>query len=142
MSSEANGLTIDLEGALDAEHVGDVGIPAGPELLAFTNAVELGDGDIDGTRHALAAVIGDQGTTEAAAIIAIFNGLVRVADGTGIQLDDGMFNASVIERESLDINRFAGAANSVQVQPAATPARTSATPAPASAPTTVHELFS
>ena len=28
--------------------------------------------------------------------------------GTGIQLDDGVFNASVIERESLAINRFAG----------------------------------
>ena len=130
MSSEANGLTVDLEGALDADHVGDVGIPAGTELLAFTNAVELGQGDIDETRRALAAVIGDEGAIEAAAIIAIFNGLVRVADGTGIQLDDGVFTASVIERESLDINRFAGAANSANVQPTDT-----------AAPIKVHELF-
>jgi hypothetical protein len=129
VSGEANGLNIDLEGALDADHIGDVGVPASPELLAFTNAVELGRGDIDETRSALAAVIGDEATTEAAAIIAIFNGLVRVADGTGIQLDDGMFNASVSDRESLDINRFAGAANSADLQPA---------PSMASA---VHELF-
>ena len=130
MSSEANGLAVDLEGVLDPEHVGDVGIPAGPELLAFTNAVELGRGDIEETRRALAASIGDQGAIEAAAIIAIFNGLVRVADGTGIQLDDGVFNASVTERESLHINHFAGAVNSANVRPD-----------PASAPSQVHELF-
>ena len=130
MSSEANGLAVDLEGALDADHVGDVGIPAGPELLAFTNAVDLGRGDIDETRRALAAVIGDQGAIEAAAIIAIFNGLVRVADGTGIQLDDGVFNASVTERDSLHINHFAGAVNSANLRPD-----------PAAAPSQVHELF-
>ena len=130
MSSEANGLAVDLEGALDPEHVGDVGIPAGPELLAFTNAVELGRGDINETRRALAAVIGDQGAIEAAAIIAIFNGLVRVADGTGIQLDDGVFNASVSERDSLHINGFAGAVNSANLRPD-----------PAAAPSQVHELF-
>ena len=130
MSSEANGLAVDLEGALDPEHVGDVGIPAGPELLAFTNAVELGRSDINETRRALAAVIGDQGAIEAAAIIAIFNGLVRVADGTGIQLDDGVFNASVTERDSLHINDFAGAVNSANLRPD-----------PAAAPSRVHELF-
>jgi len=130
VSSEANGLAVDLEGALDPDHVGDVGIPAGPELLAFTNAVELGGGDIDETRRAVAAAIGDQGAIEAAAIIAIFNGLVRVADGTGIQLDDGVFNASVAERDSLHINDFAGAVNSANVRPD-----------PAAAPSKVHELF-
>jgi hypothetical protein len=129
VSGEANGLTVDLQGALDADHIGDVGIPASPELLAFTNAVELGRGDVDTTRAALAAAIGDDAATEAAAIIAIFNGLVRVADGTGIQLDDGVLTASVVERELFDINRFAGAANSAELQPAS------------SMPTAVHELF-
>lgn len=130
MSSEANGLTADLEGALDPDHVGDVGIPAGPELLAFTNAVEIGRGDIDETRRALAAVIGDRGAIEAAATIAIFNGLVRVADGTGIQLDDGVFNASITERDSLHINDFAGAVNSANLRPDS-----------AAAPSQVNELF-
>ncbi len=115
MSGDANGLTVDLEAALDRTHIGEVGVPAGPELLAFTNAVELGQGDIDTTRAALAEAIGEEATLEAAAIIAIFNGLVRVADGTGIQLDGGVFTASVDEREQLDINRFAGAANSAGV---------------------------
>ncbi|NND74676.1 MAG: hypothetical protein HKN44_06675 [Ilumatobacter sp.] len=114
MSGEANGLTIDLDATLDRGHVGEVGVPAGPELLAFTNAVELG-GDIDGTRAAVAGVIGEEATIEAAAIVAIFNGLVRVADGTGIQLDAGVFAASIDERQRLGIDAYAGAANSLGV---------------------------
>ena len=129
MSGEANGLTVDLEAALDRTYIGEVGVPAGSELLAFTNAVELGQGDIDTARAALAEAIGDEATLEAAAIIAIFNGLVRVADGTGIQLDEGVFAASAAERERFDINRFAGAANSAGV------------PARDQAPTAVADLF-
>jgi hypothetical protein len=90
-------------------------------LLAFTNAVEHG-GNIDATRAALTDVIGAEATTEAAATIAIFNGLVRVADGTGIRLDDGVFAASVDEREQFGINRFAGAMSSADVRPQATTA--------------------
>ena len=104
-------MTIDLQAAVDPDHVGDVGVPAGAELLAFTNAVEQGAGNIEATRTELSAVIGSDAALEAAAIIAIFNGLVRVADGTGIQLDDGVFAVSVDDRDLLDINRFAGAAN-------------------------------
>jgi hypothetical protein len=115
VSSEANGLRVDLEAALDRHHVGDVGVPAGPELLAFANAVELGDRDIDEERSRLAQIIGEMGALEAAAIIAAFNGLVRVADGTGIELDDGVFAASAHDREALGINRYAGSANSADV---------------------------
>ncbi len=115
MSSEANGLQVDLGAVLDRHHVGDVGVPAGPELLAFANAVEVGDRDIEDARRRLAQVIGEAGALEAAAIIAAFNGLVRVADGTGIELDEGVFAASAHDREMLGINRYAGAANSAAV---------------------------
>ena len=40
---------------------------------------------------------------------------MRVADGTGIQLDQGVFTASIEERDLLGINEFAGAANSTDV---------------------------
>ena len=116
MSGEANDLTIDLQGALDPDHFGDVGVPAGAELLTFTNAVEC-DGDVEPARRALVDAIGDDAAQQAAAIVAVFNGLVRVADGTGIQLDAGVFTASVDEREQLGINRFAGAANSTDIDP-------------------------
>jgi len=129
VSSEANGLTVDLGAALDRDHIGDVGVPAGAELLAFTNAVELGHGDIEATRAGLAARIGDDATLETAAIIAIFNGLVRVADGTGIQLDRGVFTASIVDRDVLGIDRFVGAANSAEISAAEV------------APTAIHDLF-
>ncbi len=115
MSGEANGLTIDLEAALDPDHVGEVGVPASARLLAFVNAVEIG-GDVDAARAALVAEVGAEATQQASATIAIFNGLVRVADGTGIRLDEGVFTASVDERQRLGIDRFAGAANSAHVR--------------------------
>lgn len=115
MSGEANGLTVDLEAAVDRDHVGDAGVPAGAALLAFANAVELG-GDIDGARAVLEDAIGAEATMQAAATIAVFNGLVRVADGTGIQLDDGVFTVSADARERLGINRYAGASNSADVR--------------------------
>lgn len=113
--------------------MGDVGVPSSAELLAFTNAVELG-GDIEAARTTLAEAIGATGALEAAATIAIFNGLVRVADGTGIRLDDGVFSASVDDRARLGIDRFTGAANSADVR-ATTPASGGA------GPIAVDELF-
>jgi len=116
VSGDANGLTVDLKGAVDRNVIDDVGVPAGAELLAFTNAVQIGDRDVDKTRAALVAAVGEEATIEAAATVAIFNGLVRVADGTGIKLDAGVFAASIEERDYLDLNAFTGAANSADVQ--------------------------
>lgn len=45
----------------------------------------------------------------AAATVAIFNGLVRVADSTGIPLDDGTCNASIDFRDELGLNDYSGA---------------------------------
>ena len=111
MSSEALGLTVDYERVLDRQHVGDVGVPNSPELLAFTNAVQIGDSDLDTARSRLHDAVGPDGVLEAAATISVFNGLVRVADGTGIQLDGGVFAVSATDRARLGIDQFAGAAN-------------------------------
>ena len=126
-----NGLTIDLEAVLDRDHVGDVGVPAGAALLAFTDAVERG-GDIEGARAAPVADVGVEAAEAAAATIAVFNGLVRIADGTGIRLDDGVFAVSAETRDRYGIDRFAGAANSADVRPV--------TPPPAG-PIAVTDLF-
>ena len=52
---------------------------------------------------------------EAAATIAIFNGLVRVADGTGIQLDAGVLADSADFRAAYGVDDYAGAANTETV---------------------------
>lgn len=56
--------------------------------------------------------VGQNGLTEAAATVAIFNGLVRAADGTGIQLDENVFAASSEFRDRLGLDDYGGAANS------------------------------
>jgi hypothetical protein len=44
-------------------------------------------------------------------IVAVFNGLVRSADGIGIPLDDTMLAATVEARAELGLDSYAGAAN-------------------------------
>lgn len=130
MSSDAIGLDVDYDKVLDPDHIGDVGVPHGAELLAFTNAVQVGTPDPAATRAALARAVGPDGLREAAATVAVFNGLVRVADGTGIQLDGGVFAVSAVDRARLGIDRFAGSANGGASAPTST-----------SGPLSIAELF-
>jgi hypothetical protein len=124
VSSDAIDTEVDLAAIVDRTFVGDVGVASGRELLAFTNAVEGGaveggEPDLSAARSALADTVGPDALVEAAATIAVFNGLVRVADGTGIQLDRGLDSFSQAERARLGIDAFAGAANTVAGTPAA-----------------------
>jgi hypothetical protein len=123
VSSEALGLDVDYDMVLDRDHVGDVGVPHSAELLAFTNAVQIGSPDLPAARAELVDAVGPEGLREAAATVAVFSGLVRVADGTGIQLDGGVFAVSAADRARLGIDGFAGSANGG----ASTPADTSGT---------------
>lgn len=108
-SSQAVGETPALEGA---NGEGDGGLPHGEALLRFAEAATRNSEDLEeARRHALEAV-GPAGFIEAAATIGIFNGLVRVADATGIPLDDGTRNSSKTFRAELGFDAFAGAANS------------------------------
>lgn len=111
VSSEDAGIEFDDAAIVDPDFVGDVGIAHSRELLAFVNAIELGTPELTAARAAVRAAVGDDGLLEAAATVAIFNGLIRVADGTGIQLDAGAFEYSTADRARLGIDKFAGAAN-------------------------------
>ncbi len=115
MSSDALDVEIDLELVVDPDHVGDVGIEHGAELLAFTNQAHRNGPQLGTARQALITSVGADGVVEAAATIAVFNGLVRVADGTGIQLDTGLRDYSHADRSRLGIDRFAGAANTQRI---------------------------
>jgi len=106
-----NGLDIDVAAVLDRSFSGDCGVPGSAELLRFADAV-LGGGDIAAARAAVATALGDDAVWEAAATVAAFCGLVRVADGTGIPVDDGMLAASADLRAAHGIDGFAGATNS------------------------------
>lgn len=126
VSGEKQGLTVDLDVAVDSTRSGDAGVPHGAELLAFATAANNRSDDLDAARDALRAVVGAEGVLEAAATVAAFNGLVRVADGTGIQLDPSMLTSTAETRERLGLENFGGAANSVDAPTA--PRRTSDEP--------------
>lgn len=63
-------------------------------------------------RDELVAAVGPDAAGHTVATIAAFSGLVRVADGTGIPIDDGLAAVSTQTRESLGLDSFGGAANS------------------------------
>lgn len=87
-------------------------MPAGAELLRFATAAhQLEPAGLAAARAELVDVVGPAGLDEAAATVAIFNGLVRVADGTGIQLDAGVLADSADFRADLGVDGFAGSAN-------------------------------
>ena len=90
---------------------GDSGVPAGDLLVAFAEAATRGSDSLASVRAELREAVGPESFVAAAATVAIFNGLVRVADSTGIPLDDGTRNASVDFRDELGLNNYAGAGN-------------------------------
>ena len=92
--------------------VAEVGVTHGDVLVAFAEAAVRGADDLDARRADLVAAVGPAGAGQACATVAAFSGLVRVADGTGIPIDDGLATASVEIREDLDLAAYAGAANS------------------------------
>ena len=70
-----------------AEH--DGGVEHGRLLADFSEAVMLDDGPrIEAVRSELEAAIGAAGIVDTAAVIAMFNVVDRVADATGIPLDE------------------------------------------------------
>ena len=83
----------------------------GEALIAFAEAVTRGDAHIEDIRNTLVKSIGVEAFSEASAIVAIFNGLVRTADATGIPLDEPMRIATEGVRQTLGIDRFLGAKN-------------------------------
>ncbi len=83
-----SGQAIDVE-AVRGESV-DSGVAHGEVLLAFTDAVMANDADaIATTREKLRAAVGDAGVVDTSAIILTFNVVDRIADSTGIPIDDG-----------------------------------------------------
>ncbi len=105
-SSKANGKNYDL--ALLTGVKGDGDVPHGALLVAFAEAV-LGDDDarLAAIRSEIRAKLGDAALVDAAAIAATFNAIDRVADSTGIPIEDAKAAATVDFRAALGINAFA-----------------------------------
>ena len=109
-SSEAIGEEAAIEGAVGSAE-GDGGVPSGAAMVRFAEAVTLARADLEESRRALLEELGVARFVEVAATVGIFNGLVRVADSTGIPLDDVSRKVSEGFRDSLGLVGFASAQN-------------------------------
>lgn len=90
----------------------DGGVAHGARLVAFTDAAMAGDEKaLESERAALRKVLSDAAFVDACATIGAFNVVDRVADATGIPLDDAMLAPSREVRAELDLARFGSARN-------------------------------
>ena len=84
---------------------GDGGVPHGRRLIDFAEAVVGGtDAELDRARGALIAAVGEAGLVDAAGVVASFNAVVRIADATGIPVEDFKLEKTVEERAELGVD--------------------------------------
>jgi len=95
---------------LDAVLSGDggrVAVPQAAELIEFGEAVLSGDAKRQAlAREAVYRALGPAALVDAAAIVASFNAVVKIADGTGIPLEDDKAAATRELRDALGLERF------------------------------------
>lgn len=82
-------------------------VPHAADLIAFGEAVLSDDNArLDATRERLHRAMGPAALADAAAIVASFNAVVKIADGTGIPLEDFKAAATADLREALGLDRL------------------------------------
>ncbi len=86
----------------------DPGVPHGHWLRRLTEAAIFGDWlQLAEIRPAAEAAMGLQQTIDALTVAAAFNGITRVADATGIPLDQNTAETTADMRATTGIQRFA-----------------------------------
>lgn len=82
-------------------------VPHEDELVALAEAIHDGDENtIKSARERVQRELGDEAMVDAVAVVAHFDAITRVADGTGVQLDKGLDGATAEMREDLGLNAF------------------------------------
>ena len=82
-------------------------MPHGTVLVEFVDAV-LGREEVllTGLRNDVRSAVGDAGFVDVCATIASFNAVVKLADGTGIPLEDWKESRTRDVRDALSIDAF------------------------------------
>jgi hypothetical protein len=88
----------------------DGGVSNGGNLIRFATAVLGNDAsELAAARMDIADAMGGAALTDTAAVAALFNAIDRVADATGIPLEDVKAAATVDFRAAIGIDDFAAA---------------------------------
>jgi hypothetical protein len=105
-SSEHSGTDVDLN-AIIGEADGDGGILHGELLGRFAEAVVSDDpAALTSARQETLDTLGPEALVDACGVAATFNAIDRVADSTGIPIDEVRLEPTAEFRESLGINAF------------------------------------
>ncbi len=114
----ASSQTLDLAVNLDLSAVvtpdTDSGLPHGTLLIAFADAVLGKDKTaLDTVRSEMLTELGQAALVDAAGVVATFMQMVRIADATGIAIGTAILEKTQDVRETLGINTFASAQNTL-----------------------------
>ena len=102
-SGEHTGDDYDLT-AIVKDGVADGGVAAGAALAAYADAFFEDGSGFAAARDRLQMEVGEEASIDAAAIVAIFNAVVRIADSTGIPLEEAKAQMSADFRDDLGLN--------------------------------------
>ena len=112
-SGEHTGDDYDLAAMTAGDGAGG-GVAAGAALAAYADSFyEEGRAGFAAARDRLHEEIGGEALVDAAGVLAIFNAVVRVADATGIPLEERKAEMSADFRGELGINDYPAAAGKV-----------------------------
>jgi hypothetical protein len=105
-SAQEVGQPVDAVEAVNGTDV-EQAVPHGPLLVGFVDAV-LGDEPdrAESARVRLATSATPAAVADAAAVLANFEMMTRVADSTGARVAAGRLDSTVHEREALGVNAF------------------------------------
>ena len=101
-SGEHTGDDYDLT-AIVAEGVADGGVASGAALTAYAGAFFTDGSGFSAARERLQREAGEEASVDAAAVLAIFNAVVRIADATGILIEEAKARVSVDIRDALGL---------------------------------------
>lgn len=111
-----NGLEVDEQAIMTGVLATTSGLPDGPILIRFAEAMVGEDGEpLAIARAEIRAVLGEAALVDTAAVASNFERMVRIADATGIPLDVPTAALTSDLRDELGIDRFASALNTPPV---------------------------
>ncbi len=94
---------------------GDSGVPHSDLLRSLTEQTIRAEWSLlADTRARAGTIMGEQQMVDALTVAAAFNGITRVADATGIPLDDNTQAVTVAMRASMGIDEYAYAVKSAR----------------------------
>ena len=85
------------------------GVVGGEALIAFAEAAVMNTSDLARAREQLKSELGEAALVDAAAVVGNFERMTRIADGTGIPIDERNIEFTREARETLDLGRLPSA---------------------------------